>query len=152
MFYSGHPCAESFNFRQIFALKSKKLKMGTAQSSVRRRPWNDVTDKGVERFLPTSVQKSYFMLSNAERLSSTVLSENIGRGSPNPFFVGGKNLLKPALRLMTSYRLAIQEIKDSQTRRSRRFPLPAPVANTYGVFMTRSERGISEYCINRPAC
>jgi Initiator Replication protein len=28
--------------------------------------------------------------------------------------VGGKNLLKPALRLMTSYRLAIEEIKDSQ--------------------------------------
>jgi hypothetical protein len=28
--------------------------------------------------------------------------------------VGGGNVLKPALRLMTSYRLAIQEIKDSQ--------------------------------------
>jgi hypothetical protein len=36
-FFSGHPSAESFNFRQIIALKSKKLKMGTAKGSIDRR-------------------------------------------------------------------------------------------------------------------
>jgi plasmid replication initiation protein len=72
-----------------------------------------VTDKGVERFLPTSVQKSYFMLSDAER---AVLNTALGKYRPEqsePIFVGGKNLLKPAQRLMTTYRLAIEEIKNS---------------------------------------
>ena len=54
------------------------------------------------------------MLSDAERV---VLNTALGKyepGQSEPILVGGKNLLKPALRLMTSYRLAIEEIKDSQ--------------------------------------
>jgi len=73
-----------------------------------------VTDEGPERFLPTGVQKSYIMLSDAER---AVLNTALGKyqpGQSEPILVGGKNLLKPALRLMTAYRLAIEEIKDSQ--------------------------------------
>ena len=35
-------------------------------------------------------------------------------GQSEPVFVGGKNLLKPALRLMTSYRLVIEEIKNGE--------------------------------------
>jgi hypothetical protein len=65
-----------------------------------------VTDKGPDRFLPTGVQKSYIMLSDAER---TVLNTALGKyqpGQSEPILVGGKNLLKPALRLMTAYRLA----------------------------------------------
>ena len=35
--------------------------------------------------LPTSVQKSYFMLSEVERAVLTARSRNIGLGSLNPF-------------------------------------------------------------------
>jgi plasmid replication initiation protein len=79
--------------------------MGIAKKSIRRRP---------ERFLPTGVQKSYFMLSDAER---TVLNKALQKYQPGrsePIFVGGNKVFKPALRLMTLYRLAIEEIKDSQ--------------------------------------
>jgi hypothetical protein len=92
----------------------QKLRTKTAKNAVRRRPWNGVTDKSPERFLPTGVQKSYIMLADAER---AVLNTALGKyqpGQSEPILVGGKNLLKPALRLMTSYRLAIEEIKDSQ--------------------------------------
>jgi len=54
------------------------------------------------------------MLSDAER---AVLNTALGKyrpGQSEPILVGGENLLKSALRLMTSYRLAIEEIKDSQ--------------------------------------
>ena len=92
----------------------RNLRTKTAKSSVRRRPSNGVTDKGLERFLPTSVQKIYFMLSDAER---AILNTALGKyqpGQSKPILVGGKNLLKPALRLTTAYRLAIEEIKNSR--------------------------------------
>ena len=92
----------------------RNLRTKTAKSSIRRRPSNGVTDKGLERFLPTGVQKSYFMLPDAERV---VLNTALGKyrpGQSEPILVGGKNLLKPALRLMRNYRLVIEEIKDSQ--------------------------------------
>jgi len=60
------------------------------------------------------VQKSYFMLSDGER---NVLNTALGRyrpGQSEPILVGGENLLKPALRLMTYYRPVIDEIKDGQ--------------------------------------
>jgi hypothetical protein len=41
--------------------------MGTMKASVQLRRPRNVTRKGLEEFLPTSVQKSYFMLSDAER-------------------------------------------------------------------------------------
>jgi hypothetical protein len=86
----------------------------TAKRSIHWRLPNSVTD------LPTGVQKSYFMLSDAER---AVLNTALGKyrlGQFEPIYVGGGNALKPALRLMTSYRLAIEEIRDS--RRSRATP------------------------------
>jgi hypothetical protein len=46
-------------------------------------------------------------------LSSTRLSINIRPRQSEAVLVGGRNVLKPALRLMTSYRLAIDEITDS---------------------------------------
>jgi hypothetical protein len=73
-----------------------------------------VRDKGLERFLPTSVQKSYFMLSDAERGILNRALEKYRPGQSEPILVGGKNLLKPALRLMRIYRLVIEEIKDGQ--------------------------------------
>jgi len=41
--------------------------MGTAKGSIQRRLSGSVIRKGLAEFLPTSVQKSYFMLSVAER-------------------------------------------------------------------------------------
>ena len=73
-----------------------------------------MTDRGLERSLPTSVQKSYFMLSDIERAVLNTALEKYQPGQSEPIYVGGGNVLKPALRLMTSYRLAIEEIKDSQ--------------------------------------
>jgi hypothetical protein len=73
-----------------------------------------VARDGLGGNLPTSVQKSYFMLSDAER---NVLNTALGGyrpGQSEPILVGGENVLKPALRLMTNYRLVLEEIKDGQ--------------------------------------
>jgi hypothetical protein len=73
-----------------------------------------MTDRGLERFLPTGVQKSYFMLSEAER---AVLNTALGKyraGRSEPIFVGGEKVLKPALQLMNAYRLVIEEIEDGK--------------------------------------
>jgi hypothetical protein len=79
--------------------------MGTAKKSTRRQP---------ERFLPTGVQKSYFMLSDAERNVLNNALEKYQPGRSEPIFVGSRKVLKPALRLMTLYRLAIDEVEDGQ--------------------------------------
>jgi hypothetical protein len=79
--------------------------MGTAKKPIRPPP---------ERFLPTGVQKSYFMLSDAERTVLNKALEKYQPGRSEPIFVGGHKVLKPALRLMTLYRLAIDEIQDGQ--------------------------------------
>jgi hypothetical protein len=76
-----------------------------AERSIQRRLPNSVTD------LSTSVQKSYFMLSEAERAVLNTALEKYRPGQSGAVLVGGRNVLKPALRLMTSYRLAIDEIR-----------------------------------------
>jgi Initiator Replication protein len=73
-----------------------------------------VTRKGLGEFLPTSVQKSYFILSASAREVLNSALEKYRPGQSEPILVGGENLLKPALQLMTSYRLVIEEIKDSE--------------------------------------
>jgi hypothetical protein len=40
--------------------------------------------------------------------------EKYRAGQSGPILVAGENVLKPALRLMTSYRLVIEEIKDNE--------------------------------------
>jgi plasmid replication initiation protein len=79
-----------------------------AKASRQRRLPNGVTD------LPTGVQKSYFMLSEPERAVLNTALEKYRPGQSEPIFVGGNKVFKPVLRLMTLYRLAIEEIKDSQ--------------------------------------
>jgi hypothetical protein len=79
--------------------------MGTAKKTIRRH---------LERFLPTGVQKSYFMLPDAERTVLNNALEKYRPGQSEPIFVGGNKVLKPALRLMTLYRLVIDEIQDRQ--------------------------------------
>ena len=54
------------------------------------------------------------MLSESDR---DVLNRTLEKYRPaqsTPISVGGNNLLKPALRLMTAYRLMIEEIKDAE--------------------------------------
>ena len=58
------------------------------------------------------------MLSDAERAVLNTALEKYRPGQAEAILVGGKKVLKPALRLMTLYRLAIEEIKDSQATTS----------------------------------
>jgi hypothetical protein len=79
--------------------------MGTTEKSIRRRP---------ERFLPTGIQKSYFMLSDPERALLDTALEKYRPGRPEPILVGDKKVLNPALRLMTCYRLKIEVVLDGR--------------------------------------
>jgi plasmid replication initiation protein len=54
------------------------------------------------------------MLSDAERNVLNIGLQKYRPGQSAPILVGGENLLKPALRLMSDYRLRIEEIKDAE--------------------------------------
>src|ERR1700730_15637061 len=86
--------------------------MGTAK--IRQRRPKGVLRKGLPESLPTSVQKSYFMLSDSERNVLNHGLEKYRPGQSEPILVGGEKLLKPALRLMSFYRLRIDEIKGDK--------------------------------------
>jgi plasmid replication initiation protein len=88
--------------------------MVTAKKSMHRGSRKVVTDKDLEQFLPTAVQKSYFMLSDAERAILNTALEKCQAGQSEPILVGGRKVLKPALRLMTWYRLKIEEVLDGR--------------------------------------
>src|ERR1700724_2706266 len=93
--------------------------MGTAKGSVqRRRQPRNVTRKDLGEFLPTSVQKSYFMLSDAERDVLNRALEKYRPSQSEPILVGGENVLKHALRLMSVYRLVVEEVKDAEVTTS----------------------------------
>jgi plasmid replication initiation protein len=85
--------------------------MGRAKGSTQRRRSDSVIRKGLIESIPTSVQKSYFMLSDAERGVLNIALEKYRAGQSDPILVGDEKLLKPALRLMTDYRLRIEEVK-----------------------------------------
>jgi hypothetical protein len=92
--------------------------MGTAKGSIQQQRPESVIRKGLTEILPTSVQKSYFMLSDAERGVLNTAFEKYRPGRSEPILVGGLSLLKPALRLMTSYRLVIQEVTGTEVATS----------------------------------
>jgi plasmid replication initiation protein len=73
-----------------------------------------VASKDPAQFLPTSIEKSYFMLSRSARavLDNALQKYRPGRTDLIP--VGGIDQLKPALRLMTAYRLVIQEVTAAE--------------------------------------
>jgi hypothetical protein len=54
------------------------------------------------------------LLSDAERGVLNSALEKYRPGRSEPIFVGGEKVLKPALRLMSYYRLMIEEIKDAE--------------------------------------
>ena len=70
--------------------------------------------KDPAEYLPVGVQKSYFMLSAAERAILNTALEEYQPGQSAPILVGGRQLLKPALKLMSAYRLQIDEITDDK--------------------------------------
>jgi hypothetical protein len=80
--------------------------MGKTKDSIQRRR------KGLPESLPTSVQKSYFMLGDKERDVLNRALEKYRPGRSEPIFIGDEKLLKPALQLMNVYRLRIDEIKE----------------------------------------
>jgi hypothetical protein len=73
-----------------------------------------VTKSDPDRHLPTSVQKSYFMLSDSTRavLDTALRKYRPGRSDLIP--VGGIAQLKPALELVTSYRLVIGDVSGNE--------------------------------------
>jgi Initiator Replication protein len=81
-----------------------------ARDPVHRRPKSAIR-MGLPESLPTAVQKSYFMLSDAERGILNTALEKYRPGQSEPILVGGEKLLKPALRLMSFYRLRIDAIE-----------------------------------------
>jgi hypothetical protein len=70
------------------------------------------------QYLPTSVQKSYFMLPRPTRAVLDTALQKYRSGQTEPVLVGGINLLKPALRLITDYRLGIQEVAAAEVMTS----------------------------------
>jgi hypothetical protein len=85
----------------------------TANASSRRVSGN-ATDKDPAQYLPTSVQKSYFMLSRSARAVLDTALQKYRPGHPEPILVGGIAQLKPALRLMMSYRLVFREVEGAE--------------------------------------
>jgi hypothetical protein len=73
-----------------------------------------VTKSDPSQFLPTSVQKSYFMLSRSARAVLDTALQKYRPGRSEPILVGGIAQLKPALRLMAAYRLVIQEVEGAE--------------------------------------
>jgi Initiator Replication protein len=90
--------------------------MGKAKIK-QRRP-KSIIRKGLPESLPTSVQKSYFMLGEPERNVLNRALEKYRPGQSEPILVGGEKLLKPAVRLMSLYRLRIDEIKGNKVMTS----------------------------------
>ena len=81
---------------------------------MRNRRRRETVKEDPEKVLPTSVQKSYFTLSEAERTILNTALEKYQPGQSDPILVGDKKVLKPALRLMTYYRLKIEEVLDAR--------------------------------------
>jgi Initiator Replication protein len=73
-----------------------------------------VTKSDPAQFLPTSVQKSYFMLSRSQRAVLDTALRKYRPGRTDRIPVGGIAQLKPALRLMMTYRLVLQEVNDAE--------------------------------------
>jgi hypothetical protein len=74
--------------------------MATAKASIQPRQPRSVIRKGLGEFLPTSVQKSYFVLGERERNVLNIGLQKYRPGQSEPILSG-----KPALRLMADYRV-----------------------------------------------
>ena len=114
--------------------------MGTAKRSIKRRRPDSVIRKGLTEVLPTSIQKSYFLLKDAERDVLNRALKKYRRGQSDPILVGDSKAFKPALRLMSTYRLVIEEIKDAEVITSYTRWLDAVQVGEAKVYVTFSPR------------
>ena len=73
-----------------------------------------MTKSDPDRYLPTSVQKSYFMLSRSTRAVLDMALRKYRPGRTDLIPVGGFAQLIPALELMTSYRLVIGDVTGNE--------------------------------------
>jgi hypothetical protein len=88
--------------------------MGRIKASIQKKRPKDVIRKGLPESFPTAVQKSYFMLTDPERNVLNVGLQKYRPGQSEPILIGGEKLLKPTLRLMSDYRLRIDEVKGAE--------------------------------------
>jgi hypothetical protein len=88
--------------------------MEAAPKTTLQRPRRSALRKAPGELLPARVQKSYFMLSSAERDLLNTALEKFRPGRHEPVLVGGLNRLKTALKLMGVYRLVIEEVQDAR--------------------------------------
>jgi Initiator Replication protein len=151
-------------YRPQFFFLASLMKIGTAKDSIGQRPPRSLSRKNLEKFLPISVQKSYFMLSNAERDVLNRALEKYQPGQSEPILVGVNNLLKPALRLMTDYRLMIEEIQDAevitsytrwveavQVRGAENREVYLPFSPRFERIWLESKKRLPEYIAEQPA-
>jgi plasmid replication initiation protein len=87
--------------------------MGISKASKERRRPDRVLRKRLTEVLPTSVQKSYFLLKDAERGVLNIALEKYRPGQSDSISVGDAKAFKPALRLMSAYRLVIEEVAEN---------------------------------------
>ena len=67
------------------------MRIGTNKGSSQQRRPSSVIRKGLPESLPTSVQKSYFMLSDSERNVLNHGLEKYRPGQSEPILVGGES-------------------------------------------------------------
>jgi hypothetical protein len=94
--------------------ESQILKMGKTKVAIQKKRPKDVIRKSLPETFPTAVQKSYFMLTDEERNVLNTCLQRYRPGQSETILVGCEKLLKPALRLMSDYRLRIDEIKGAE--------------------------------------
>jgi hypothetical protein len=83
------------------------------KASIQKKRPKDTIRKVLPESFPTAVQKSYFMLADAERNVLNIGLQKYRAGQSEPILIGGEKMLKPALRLISDYRLRIDEIKGN---------------------------------------
>ena len=76
--------------------------MGRAKGSTQRRRSDSVIRKGLIESIPNSVQKSYFMLSDAERGVLNIALEKYRAGQSDPILVGDEKLLKTPFKVKST--------------------------------------------------
>src|ERR1700692_1334744 len=111
------------------SLIRKTQKMGAAKIQ-QRRP-KSLIRKGLPESLPTSVQKSYFLLGATDRDVLNRALDKYRPGRSEPILIGSEKLLKPALKLMRA--MTIYSASASNTRKYKRLisslicPVPSQI-------------------------
>jgi hypothetical protein len=75
-----------------------------AKAKTQHRPQKVVIRRGHGEALPTSVNKSYFLLGGKERDVLNLALSKYRPGLSEPILIGGEKLLKSALKLISFYR------------------------------------------------